>query len=155
MTDYKVGDKVWFVPDGYLIAIECVIIEIDDYFRKKEPQAYLFYDLDEPVGHNVSVTELHKTKELALEELTQRYKELLEDCVEDLIENANELSKQIFPSKAVTTLERYRKGRINFIVSTWEDCQDHEQSFIKRSWYLKLSVKEYGKEWFNVENING
>lgn len=157
MTDYKINDTIWFIPNGYFIVIKCTIIEVDDYFRKQESQAYLFYHLDEPVGHDVSTPELFKTSKDALRELKQRYKELLEECVEGLIEEgssierANELSKQIFPSKAIITLEEYRRRRINFIVSTWESQTKLDE--IKKQWYNELPSKEYGKEWFNIRNI--
>jgi hypothetical protein len=141
MTDYKVDDTVWFIPDGYLIAIECKIIEVDDELRKHAPESYLFYDLDEPVGHCVTNDELYITKELVLEELKFRY----EEALNEIFENDKD--------KLVITLNEYRTRRINFIVNTWEDCVDHEKSFIKKSWYLKLPSKEYGKEWFNINNF--
>jgi hypothetical protein len=139
MTDYKINDKVWFVPDGYLIAIECIIVEIDDYFRKKEPQAYLFYQLDEPVGHDVCETELYRTKELALEELKFRYNEAL-----------NESDPLVH---LTITLEEYRKRRINFIVNTWEDLTELGKEIRKYHWYNELIPKEQGKEWFNIKNL--
>jgi hypothetical protein len=139
MTDYKINDKVWFVPDGYLIAIECRIIEIDDYFRKKEPQAYIFYGLDEPVGHHVCETDLYEFKELALEKLKHRYKEAL-----------NESDPLLH---LTVTLKEYRKSRIKFIVSTWEGCSEKEKTCSEIAWQLELFNKMQGKEWFNIENI--
>jgi hypothetical protein len=135
--DYKVNDKVWFIPVGCFIAIKCTIAEIDDEFRKKEPQAYLFYWLDEPVGHGVSNYELYKTKKLALEELKQGYKEALDEGRDNLL----------------VTLEEYRKHRINFIVNTWQDCSENEKIYYKNAWNLRLPIKEQRKEWFNIENL--
>ena len=129
--DYKIDDKVWFIPDDYLLVIECKVIEVDDQFRKQEPQAYIWYSLDEPVGHDVGIDQLFKTKEEALGILKYR--------------------KAILKFK-LDTLDKYRKDRIEFIINTWTD-DILEKEFKKKIWYKTLPNKEYNKQWFNVESL--
>ncbi len=61
--EYKKGDKVWYIHGDLLI--HCTIRDIEDCFRKKHPDARLFYWLDEPVGHAVGADELYDTFESA------------------------------------------------------------------------------------------
>jgi hypothetical protein len=58
MNDLRVGDKMWYVDTVYNIAILVTIEEVDDYFRKQNPNSYLFYWVDEPVGHALDRDEL-------------------------------------------------------------------------------------------------
>lgn len=121
-VDYKVGDTVWYIPEGYGILIKCKIVEVDDHFRKQEPQAYLFYDIDEPVGHFLNDYELYQTKE---------------DALVDFIPD---------PSMS---LAKYRICRIHFIISTWE--LDKEKSRLaKRELYHSYHNKVYNEDWFNT-----
>lgn len=70
--EYKVGDEVWYVLyQG--IAIKCKITEVDRTFRNKSPSGYLFYSLDEPVGHDLAFYDLIDTKEDAIQ-LLREYK---------------------------------------------------------------------------------
>ncbi len=68
--EYKVGDVVWYVL-GNGLAIKCTIREVDRSFRNKSPTAYLFYSLDEPVGHDLAFYDLLDTKEEAVESLRE------------------------------------------------------------------------------------
>ncbi len=142
--EYKLNDIVYYLPDGYLLAIECKILEIDDYFRQKEPQAYLFYDLDEPVGHSVASYELYDSKEDALNALKKRNEQELRDrkdpkCYFKESYNSNQ------------QLEEYRKQRINFIVNTWENYENKDEE--KEKWFKELEDKKYNEKWFNINSL--
>jgi hypothetical protein len=73
VREFDVGEEVWIIYPR--LAVKCKITELDDYFRKTEPTAYLFYDLDEPIGHSLSEDELYETKEEALNDLLCDFEE--------------------------------------------------------------------------------
>jgi hypothetical protein len=132
LMDYKVGDKVWYIPgfrlDG-LLAIQCTITEVDDTFRQREAQAYLFYWIDEPVGHSLDEDNFFQTKEDAARELLSRREQLLKYYErENVVENAQ--------------LEKYRAKMIQFIMSTWPPGE--------KTWPETYP----DKEWFNLEDID-
>lgn len=117
--EYKVGDKLWYVIDSSRLAILCTIREINDFFRKRHPGSYLFYDLDEPIGHDVAGHDMFDgTKE-----------ELLE-----------ELAAETWDEYTPETLEKYRERQKKFIASTWS---------IKHPSFPNYPTKEEGVEWFN------
>lgn len=128
--DYKVGDKVWIIP-GYrltgLIAIECTIVDLHDEFRKIDPNAYMFYWVDEPTGHFLDKDEL-LSKEEAIEELLA----IALTCFAYEPENFNE----------DVTLEEFRESSKNFIMGTW-----HEDNPV---WTVEYPDKQKEVEWFNV-----
>lgn len=68
--EYKVGDEVWYVI-GNGLAIKCKITEIDYSFRNKSPSGYLFYSVDEPLGHDLCYYDFFDTKEEAVEALRE------------------------------------------------------------------------------------
>lgn len=121
MKEYSVGDKVWYIPRGYGIIIQCTITEIDDYFRQKDAASYLFYELDEPVGHSVDNSEIFDS---------------LKEARENVEFNPN------------MNIYKYRASRIRFIVSTWDLSPEQTGVEKERLWSL-YPEKEYNKEWFN------
>jgi hypothetical protein len=140
--EYKVGDKIWFIPGyrgQYLLAIQCTITEVDDHFRKQEPQAHLFYDIDEPCGHFLAADEIIDSYEEA--------QEILKEFFLEEYENNSDANPNL-------QLSAYREKAINFILGTQRlNLLDHENS--KKEWLDSLPDKEYGVEWFNysfVEN---
>ena len=142
MSSYKVGDKVWCVPgyrDNSLIAVECTIVKIDDSFRKKHPDAYLFYWVDEPTGHALDEDELYTFEEAKLILLTR--KEMLEDFHEDERINCN------------ADLIAYRTNGLKFIVSTWEDAPEEAKNV--ETMLKNYPAKERGKNWFNISDLVG
>lgn len=143
--DYKINDVVWYKPISYLLIVKTKIVEIDDFFRKKHPQAYLFYWIDEPVGHGLT-DELSETKEEAIQALKKHYNILLEDNNEYRSLGEEEIEIDSNPQ-----LNIFRKNNISFIVSTWETCDTKQEE--KDRWYKELENKIYGVDWFNIENI--
>lgn len=79
MSQYNVGDTVWYLDCGYRIFIKCKIVDIDEPITvepNKENFETSFYWLDEPIGHAVTDDELlsyvdHKTP-ISLEEFRQK-----------------------------------------------------------------------------------
>lgn len=143
MKDYKKDDTVWFIHHGHLLVIECKVTDVDDFFRKKDPRAYLFYWLDEPVGHAAAADELFDSKEEALKQLKINYEELLKE----------------FPdSVKLTSLSDYREKQIKFIIGT-HYSKEQKQEFKDRikkeeeEWHNSLSDKNYGEKWFNYQSI--
>jgi len=101
--EYEVGEEVWIVR--YPLAIKCKITEVNDYFRKQHPAAYLFYDVDEPIGHSLAASELYDDEESAK-------KALLED-------HNGEYAADVDGTAIAITLESRRDSTIAFIKSTW------------------------------------
>ena len=132
--ELKIGDAVWYIPDGYLLAVKCKIIEIDDEF---DPVGgIIFYDIDEPVGHDLYEDELFLTKKAAEAALLVKY------------ENRHYKYKD---SPAVE-LDLYRKRKIKFIVSTWELLPQEKKREID-NWYNSLPPKIYNESWFNLASL--
>lgn len=127
MNEYKKGDKVWFVPAGAAFAVSCTIEYVEDCFRKKSPEAFLFYDLDEPIGHDVDESEITRSRKEALEALREQ--------VED----------EVYGKNLATDLNEWRDRCIRFIVKThgknWDTMTDEERKTFK---YKK---KTKGKDW--------
>lgn len=134
MSEFKVGDKVWYIGgqrlDG-LIAILCTITELDDYFNKKDPKAYIFYHVDEPTGHSLADDELILTREEAEDELL------------NLAEEAEEYEPGTV--KQDVDLEEWRKSCISFIMETWKE--------VNPVWTVKYPNKKENEEWFNLEHL--
>ena len=134
----KTGDKVWFIPGysgNHLLVVECEIIEIDDDFYKKDPNAYIFYWLDEPIGHSVDEEELFSS---------------LEDAKNYLLEIEHELTDPLLNAN----LNDYRKDRIHFVVSTWEDLSLEEQAEEREYWLNRLTYKQHLTQWFNLKDLH-
>jgi hypothetical protein len=131
IMDYKVGDEVWYAPPGYALIIKCKIIEVDDQFRKKSPQAYLFYDLDEPVGHYVADDEFYTSFEEVVADFQDEYSN---DC-------------------PMMTLDEFRKSKIHFIVGTWHDRTAAEKEEDEKELYKNYPAKVLGVDWFNAKNM--
>lgn len=135
VNEFEKGEKVWIVPGyRYLIAIQCTIEEVDDRFRKEDSDAYLFYDVDEPIGHNIAEDEIFLTREDAEEELFARYEEELE-C--DRV-------------KADITLKEFREGKIKFIVETWEGWRPEDYN---EETHWRYPDKKEKEEWFNFDHL--
>lgn len=114
--EYSQGDVVWYITqfNGNHLAIKCKIICVDDYFRKQDPNAYLFYDLDIAVGHFVAAYDLYDTEEEAIERMR---------------EIKNEQPKKQFKK---ITLEEQQEHVKDFIKSTW-DHLDEDPNFYKET----------------------
>lgn len=140
--DFKIGDKIWFIP-GYrghhLIAIHCTITEIDDEFRKLDPKAYLFYWIDEPVGHALGNDEMYLTRKEAISRLRKRADDLIADGdIEELELNAN--------------LDTYRVTSIDSIIGTWK-LSNTDAAKKHAEIASSLKEKEQPTEWFNLYDI--
>ena len=124
------GDKVWWIPGHhgtYLIAILCTVTKVDRTFRKRSPQGYLFYDLDEPVGHSVRVSDVFFTREEVTKFLKKREKAT--------------------GGKAKTRdLATYRRKARKFILSTWGE---HGKNAPPWKW----PRKKRGVEWFSLADV--
>lgn len=136
---HKVNDKVWYIARGYLLIIECKIVEVDMQWRNKHPEGIIFYWLDEPIGHEVDDEEIYDT----LEEAKFNLKELYEFHLENLDELPN-VDEQ---------LDSYRKRKINWIADTWEHLSEAQKEEEKEKWYKDLETKKYGEQWSNINNI--
>jgi len=121
----SVGDKVWFIFSNLAVLGE--VVGINDYFRKQDPGGFLFYDLDEPIGHDLGESDLYDSLESLLKENSV---EVLEYNEKDLI-----------------LLHETRIESIRFIVKTHGLGVEETQ---KRVSELMSNCKEkvYCKDWF-------
>lgn len=114
-----------------MFAVQCTILEVDFEARDRDPHGYLFYDLDEPIGHDPGGDQLYSTKEEAIEALKRAWEEDEEKCQ--------------FPKEG--TLDSWRRGQITFIRSTWGKA-DQDQPFP-----VTYKTKERGKEWVSIYDV--
>jgi hypothetical protein len=130
---YGVGDEVWISPSLGLF-IKCKIVEIDDEARQRNTGAYLFYDVDEPIGHDLGSDDLYPSLDAAVSS------------------NLDSLNTYLginlkFPG---TTLEEWRAGKIAFIRGTHgEDVAPLEE------WATYYSNKVRGVDWVNIMDLMG
>jgi hypothetical protein len=121
----SVGDKVWFIWCNLAVLGE--VVGINDYFRKQDPSGVLFYDLDEPIGHDLSDIDLYDSLESLLKE--------------------NSVEVLEYNEKDSTSLYETRISNINFIVKTHGLSPEQTQ---KSELDLLSNCKEkiYFKDWF-------
>lgn len=124
-TEFSVGDEVWYIPDGRAILIRCKITEVDDQWRKKHPKGFLFYSIDEPVGHGLDERELAISKEEG--------EDWLREC----------------ECSYCPTLIEYREKSLKFIMKTWG--KDHPHTL--EEMMAKYPNKEKGKDWFHLSDL--
>lgn len=122
VNEFDQGEIIWFVPQNCRLVIRCTIEEVDDEFRKKHPDSYLFYWVDEPVGHALSEDEICLTKEEA----------------EEVAGNGIYSEDLLF----------WRRKQLKFIISTWKDAPEEEKDVEKV--LLNYPEKQEGIDWFLV-----
>ena len=128
--EYKVGDEVWYAPDGCKFIVKCKITEVDDENRKKESQAYIWYDIDEPVGHFVDEEELVPVENNSSDD---------QSCDDD---------GPGYPEDYDITLAQWRQRQINFIVKAHQHRTEEENDAHKKELINLYPPKQYGKDWF-------
>lgn len=101
--EYNVGDKVWINYMGLIV--QCTITFVEDCFRKKHPEAYLFYGVDEPIGHDLGADELFDSPEAVIK---------AKGCISD--------GPFIKP-----TLDSHREASMRFILSTHQEGIDYQK----------------------------
>lgn len=132
----KVGDSVWYIArtqNGYVV-VKCKIVEVEKCFRQKESDAYVFYDLDEPIGHSVAYDEVFLNSTLAKRAMRDYYAEAL-------------FNKDESGLGLDATLESYRKTLMGFIAHTWEVDGGAHPGF------APYPDKKEGQDWFNMGMI--
>ena len=141
--EYKEGDIVWWNGGGLLI--RCRIDHVEDEFRKKHPTSYLFYDLDEPVGHSVGGDDITTSFEEACEMFLAKYEERYDD--EDIEDGVPECD-----------LYEMRHTLLHFILSTHLPGSDWGKKYLITEEMIQERLKEYpvkerGKDWFTFGDI--
>ncbi|MFA5132497.1 MAG: hypothetical protein WC444_04235 [Candidatus Paceibacterota bacterium] len=134
----NVGSTVWYIAAPGLF-VKCKVTEIETYFRDTSPGSYLFYDIDEPVGHSVGGDELFPSLEAAvsffIDRLQNGFRDLLkEGCPSILPENLS--------------LDNERKKDIDFIRST-----QGKHAAPLEEWAIHYPKKERGVDWFTVWDL--
>lgn len=135
--EYKTGDTVWYLA-GF-VAVRCTILEVEDCFRRKHPDAYLFYWLDEPVGHAVGADDLYDTREAAEAALR-----------EAIAESPHEASEP-------ETLGDCRRDRNEFVKSTHLDAAttDDQRRAVEEDWAARrYPDKQRGTDWFTPRDLS-
>ncbi len=147
VREFDAGEEVWIIFGT--VVVRCKITEVDDYFRKQHPNAYIFYDLNEPIGHSLSEDELFETKEEALEVL----REMLESWKKNEHDVDEETCRFVENRFYTDTLENLRRKNTEFIGATHEGNKPTETNtpFVQK--FADDLLKNYpekieGKDWF-------
>jgi len=120
---FEAGEQVWIVY-GHLI-VKCTVVKIDDYFRKQNKDAYLFYDVDEPIGHSLAEYEMFTDPINAAKQLHRDFPEFLKDPdAEDL--------------------DTVREDYMKFISGTHGDDAQESYNAMKAD----LTDKKHLEDWF-------
>ena len=90
------GDRIWFIHDGYPIAIQCTVLEIDSYGD---------LILDEPVGQEIEEADVLLTREEAATKLI----EVIEEVMIVWKEEGFDQTLGEFAPEGDYTLEQYRR----------------------------------------------
>jgi len=131
----QVGQEVWYIPQGSLIAIRCKITEIDTQWRERHPEGVLFYWIDEPVGHGLNDDELIETEELAKEILQEE----AAGCPHIELQRND-------------SLDNFRQRVAKFIVWTWKLNPEENQRQVQEL-LATYPEKQQGVDWFNVKDV--
>jgi hypothetical protein len=145
-TKYKLGDEVWWIPAGYLIAIKCKITEVESDLCYNGGKLLIrdcifAYDVDEVVGNCLMEYDF-LTKEDAKDVLDTK-------LIEYLTGRMKEPDNYPHPVNPFVTLDEFRRNRLKFITSTWEDAPEEDKNidFLLTGY----PAKEKDKDWFNCE----
>ncbi len=134
--EYENGDVVWYPVYPFLI--KCVV-SVNDYFRKQNEGSYLFYGVNEPVGHSLSGDELFDSFNDGKEELLSMHK-------------YNGLH---LPNYAKTLIE-HRERTISGIKSTWGAAGIEAAERAKMDAEFGLHCypdKIQGVDWFHILDL--
>ena len=148
MSDFKVGDIVWYFANDLLV--RCTIVELDDQWRKKHGKAgVLYYVIDEPVGHSVSDFEITYDFDAAVEAFRKDYDEHIAELKEEGMEPV------LAPS---LPLQESRERTCRCILATHLEEDDYGKTkLVPQEWIDKLMErypqKEHNKDWFGWEDI--
>lgn len=124
MRDLKVGDVVWYRPEGYALVICCVIVEVDDWAKKQHHGGYTFYWVDEPVGFSLYEEDFFLKREDAL-----KYLKINCGHLESL------------------TLEEYRRKKAKILVDTSNMSKEEIDAAIETF----IGLYPAKDEWFNLD----
>lgn len=130
---FRKGEWLWYiVRDRFLpLLVKVQIEEVEDHFRKNSDSAYLFYAIDEPVGHSVNDDELFMLDTESTAAL---------DCFADTVQD--EWNEPTVNRNA--DLKDYRTGVQEFIAGTWGG--DHPG-------FDPLPEKKLGVDYFNADSV--
>ncbi len=149
LREFDAGEEVWIIYGT--VVVKCKITKVDDYFRKQHPDAYLFYDVDEPIGHSLSEDELSETKEEAIEALYERLEEWKNEANHPSFDK--ETRDKIINRFYNDTLDDIRRKTAEFIGTTHEGNKPSETKtpFVQK--FADDLLKNYpkkieGKDWF-------
>jgi hypothetical protein len=142
--EFSVGDVAWIIYET--VVVRCRITEVDDYFRQQDPQAYLFYVVDEPIGHSLAADELFPSAREAMETLRMEYTA----WVEEDHKCPAEVCQKMVTRYRTDTLDSIRRSRAEFIGTTHEgDTPSATQKFAD-DLLKRYPAKIEGKDWFRI-----
>ncbi len=146
--ELKAGEEYWYIPSHGLLIVKVKITEVEDWARKQHPAGYLFYEIDEPVGHSVDESQLYSTKKEAVKELIRR---LQENTQPSLSELCGGKQREHNPELFAADLMDIRRRTMTFILSTWKDAPEEEKDIEKR--LKNYPEKVHGQDWFNLTDL--
>jgi len=142
--EFDAGEEVWIVYARTLI-VRCTICEVNKWARNSHASAFLFYDVDEPIGHDLPEDELYTSKEEALWELALQ----VDDELNYLKENKDQDAINEYTGRFSETLDDLRTGFIHSIAKTHGDKYKASKAWMEQA-YPK---KERGIDWFNYNDL--
>lgn len=151
VREFDVGEEVWIIFGT--VVVKCKITEVDNQFRKQHPSAYLFYDVDEPIGHSLSEDEFAETSDEALKALYERLEGWKNNDHPSYSEAAR---KRVIDGFYNNTLDDIRRKTAEFIGATHEGNKPTETKtpFVQK--FADKLLKKYpekieGKDWFRCK----
>lgn len=130
LQEPEVGDKVWYVPDGWPIGILVTVLAIDEIGD---------YHIDEPVGHDLVEEDFFSSKEEAMDFLLEKTDEAVKQWNKDWAESFGEL-----PLKDYLSLTDYRRDVLS--APSTMDFYEEGQSWPEKdreSWFSLTEAKEH------------
>lgn len=127
----NMNDKIWIVPgfsNEALLAIKCSIISIENDK----------VIVDEPLGHQVAISDTFITKGDAKKELYNRWVSLRRE------------NKEYANTSIGTTIKNFRDYYIERLA---QDSEKDIDTYRKEIWEENLKYKRRRKEWFNIKDI--
>jgi hypothetical protein len=125
----EIGDKAWFVHDGYPIVIRVTVMNVHNSY----------VEIDEPVGFDLEYTDLFETFEEA------------SDSLFSTMEESKLLWDEEFPAQGQLefeedfTLEKYRE-EVNYTLRCYDEEEDKQHT-------PRTCPKKEDSEWFSLREL--
>jgi len=148
--EYKIGDKV-YVQVSMALLVRCNIIDIDDFARKRHPDGYLFYDVDEPIGHSIAADEIYDDLQDGLTGMLIMFADRVRYFKNKLFCDSAFNNLMRLKECDLSRLENWRKKQIDFIAES-NGCGEPRKETIEFFDNI-LKEKKRGEDWWDMYYI--